>query len=140
MLRLIPNNEITVNLCSVLTHVLPLVWSYLKRSRIYTPLLQILKTVMSKSELLPLREPGYIVARFSVGKRCVWPRGEVFFLMPQENEESEWKKQDVGKWWLTGMSYVSRHFFYIIGPIESTDTRPNRQFLVISSQCPTLWW
>lgn len=27
-------------------------------------------------------------------------------------------------------------FFYIIGPIESTDTRPNRQFLVIGSQCP----
>lgn len=68
---------------------------------------------MSKSELLPLREPGHVVTRFSVGKRCVWPRVRVFLLSAtgvKENEESEWEKQDVGKWWPAGMSYVSRHF------------------------------
>lgn len=68
---------------------------------------------MSKSELLPLREPGHVVALFSVGKRCVWPRGEGFSSSAtgvKENEESEWEKQDVGKWWPIGMSYVSRHF------------------------------
>lgn len=50
---------------------------------------------MLKSELLLLREFGYVVVCFFMGKRCVWLWGEGFLLSVigvKENEELEWEK------------------------------------------------